>query len=291
MSLDTGNGQAVDRDKVVRFHEVSFYFCDLPDDDTGEIEAAGTVNQVFTQLDLELPSGMLSVVGENGIGKSTLLMLAGARLIPTNGRVTLFGRDTNEFAEAHQRPELEEERNRLVSVIYQNMEFETNESIGTLLEAVAEMGNFGGSSDEFLSELRSALELDPVLNKRMQELSKGQLQRAVIAFSLLYGSHLVIMDEPVFALEQPQKERTFEYLLDYSRRSGTSIYYSAHDLDLTQKYSDTMLLLQKNDAPLIGPTSQIYTRDNLEQAFQAPLDTLYRRDYLYREMLMHTLKR
>lgn len=291
MNGEKGNGQAADRNGVVRFRDVSFYFSDLPDDDSGGIEAVGAVNQVFSQLNLELPAGMLSVVGENGIGKSTLLMLAGARLIPTAGNVTLYGRDTSEFAEARQRPELEEKRNRLVSVIYQNMEFETNESIGTLLEAVAEMGNYGGSSDEFLEELRDPLELDAVLSKRMQELSKGQLQRAIIAFSLLYGSRMVIMDEPVFALEQPQKERTFEYLLDYSRRSGTSIYYSAHDLDLTQKYSDTMLLLQKTDAPLIGPTSEIYTRDNLEQAFQAPLDTLYRRDHLYREMLMHTLKR
>ncbi len=291
MSLNEGDGQFVERDTVVRFNDVSFYFSDLPDDGGGEIEAAGAVNQVFTQLNLELPAGMLSVVGENGIGKSTLLMLAGARLIPTEGHVTVLGRDTRDFASAHERAELEEERNRLVSVIYQNMEFETDESIGTLLEAVAEMGNFGGSSDTFLAELRSALELDTVLDKRMQELSKGQLQRSIIAFSLLYGSQMVIMDEPVFALEQPQKERAFEYLLDYSRRSGTSIYYSAHDLDLTQKYSDKMLLLQKNDRPLIGKTSEIYTRDNLEHAFQAPLDTLYRRDYLYREMLMHTLKR
>lgn len=271
---------------AVRFKNVSFYYTDLPDDDSAELEAANTVNQVFSDLTLTLPRGMLSVVGENGIGKSTLMLLAAGRLFPTEGKVHVFGRDTDDFRAAPSHPDLEEERNKLVSVIYQNLEFETNETIGELTEAVAEMGVYSGDRQALLSDLRSVLELDSFLDKRMQELAKGQLQRAIIAFSLLYGSRMVVMDEPVFALEQPQKERTFEYLLDFSRNSDTTIYYSAHDLDLTQKYSDTMLLLQKKDTPRVGPTRELYTRENLEHAFQAPMDTLYRREHLFREMLM-----
>ena len=271
---------------AVQFTDVSFYYTDLPDDGSADVEAVNTVNQVFSDLALTLPRGMMSVVGENGIGKSTLMLLAAGRLFPTEGTVHIFGRDTNDFREAPSRPELEEERNKLVSVIYQNLEFETNETIGELIEAVAEMGVYSGDTQALLSDLRSVLELDSFLDKRMQELAKGQLQRAIIAFSLLYGSRMVVMDEPVFALEQPQKERTFEYLLDFSRNSGTTIYYSAHDLELTQKYSDTMLLLQKKDPPRVGPTADLYTRENLEHAFQAPMDTLYQREHLFREMLM-----
>lgn len=276
---------------AARFTGVSFYYTDLPDDESAEIQAAANVNEVFSGLDLSLPQGMVSVVGENGIGKSTLVLLAAARLFPVEGAVHLFDRDTRDFHGATEDPDLEDERNRLVSVIYQNLEFETNEPIGDLMETVAQMGNYGSSSGEFLQELHKVLELESFLGKRMQELSKGQLQRAIIAFSLLYGSKMIVMDEPVFALEQPQKERAFEYLLDFSRRTGTTIYYSVHDLDLTQKYSDTMLLLQKNDAPRVGPTEELYTRENLEHAFQAPMDTLYRRDNLFREMLMHTARR
>ncbi len=271
---------------AVHFTDVSFYYTDLPEDESADIEPVNQVNQVFSNLTLTLPRGMMSVVGENGIGKSTLMLLAAGRLFPTEGTVHIFGRNSGDFKEALSRPELEEERNKLVSVIYQNLEFETNETIGELMEMVAEMGVYSGDTQQLLSELRSVLELDSFLDKRMQEVAKGQLQRAIIAFSLLYGSRMVVMDEPVFALEQPQKERAFEYLLDFSRKSGTTIYYSVHDLDLTQKYSDKMLLLQKNDEPRVGPTEELYTRENLEHAFQAPLDTLYRRDHLFREMLM-----
>lgn len=282
---------SAENEPAVIMKDVNFYYTDLPDDESAEAQPATEVNEVFADLSIELPTGMLSVVGENGIGKSTLMMLAAARLFPTKGIVHLFGEDTATFVQAHRNPDLEEQRNKLVSVIYQNMEFETNEPIGELMEMVAEMGTYRTDSGQLLSELQSILELGEVLGKRMQDLSKGQLQRAIIAFSLLYGSRMIVMDEPVFALEQPQKERAFDYLLDFSRRTDTTIYYSAHDLDLTKKYSDSMLLIQKNDPPLVGATSELYTRENLERAFQAPLDTLYRRDHLFREMLSNVSKR
>lgn len=54
------------------------------------------------------------------------------------------------------------------------------------------------------------------LSLTTQTLSEGQLQRAIIAFSLLYGSRVIMMDEPVFALEDRQKDRTFESLMHYA---------------------------------------------------------------------------
>lgn len=272
------------QDIPIRFDAVSYFYADVDEESS---DAAAGVTQVFSHLSLELPTGMLSVLGENGIGKSTFMLLAGARFQPTAGDVYLFGRNTKDFEGAPESPELEEARNRIASFVYQNMEFETDEPIGDLLEYVYENGFHESKDTGFLSELHEVLELSGELHKKTQNLSKGALQRTIIAFSMLYGSRSIFMDEPVFALEEPQKDRVFDYLRNFSRRTGTPIYYSAHNLDLTEKYSDYMLLFRKQDEPLVGPTSELFTRDNLEQAYRVPLQTLYRREYLYREMLNH----
>ena len=88
---------------------------------------------VFTDLNLSLPDGVVSLIGQNGTGKSTMLLLAGGRLSPSTGKVMLDGQDTSEFKS-------EKERDKYAAFIYQNMEFETEENIGMLLELVYENG-------------------------------------------------------------------------------------------------------------------------------------------------------
>jgi energy-coupling factor transporter ATP-binding protein EcfA2 len=287
---------------IVSFENVSFYYGPA---DAGSGDAAGgtgaggapraienpeEIAEVFSGLDLELPSGVLSLVGENGTGKSTLLLLAGARLFPTAGRVRLFGRDTDEFAGAVMDPELELERNRYVSFVYQNMEFETEAPVGDLMEFVLENGFHESGGGKLLEDARRELELEDILHKRTQELSKGELQRTIVGFSVLYGSNLVILDEPVFAVEPGRQERSFEFLMRFAAEYGASLYYSAHNLELTRKYSEYMLLFSKDGGIRLGATEELYNRETIEAAYKAPMDTLYRKDYLHRQMLtnVHT---
>jgi ABC-type cobalamin/Fe3+-siderophores transport system ATPase subunit len=186
---------------------------------------------------------------------------------------------------------VEEERNKLVSFVYQNLEFESEAPVGDLIETVYRNGFHGEYHEQLLTDIRSALELDSFLTLKTQQLAKGQLQRAIIAFSLLYGSRLIMMDEPVFALEEPQKDRTFGFLTEFSRAYSVPIYYSAHNLDLTEKYSDYMLLFSRTGDFTIGPTEDLFNRDLIEEAYQAPLDALHQRDNLYREMLLNQSRR
>jgi ABC-type cobalamin/Fe3+-siderophores transport system ATPase subunit len=293
---------------IVSFRDVSFYFG--PQDAEGPADGAATgdshsrasgmgpgdqppravehpeeIAEVFSGLTLDVPAGVVSLVGENGTGKSTLLLLAGARLFPTAGRVELFGRDTRDFARAAVDPELELERNRYVSFVYQNMEFETEDPVGDLMDFVFENGFHGEGTEGLVAETQKALELEGFLHKRTQELSKGELQRTIVGFSILYGSKLVILDEPVFAVELERQERTFEFLTRFAAEYDTSVYYSAHNLELTRKYSDYLMLFSKDGGLQLGPTSELFTRETVEQAYKAPYDTLYRKDYLHRQML------
>ncbi len=275
---------------AVRFENVGFYYpkqeIEVVDDSIEAIQSPDEITQVFSGVTADLPAAMMSLVGQNGIGKTTLLLLAGARLFPHEGTVTVFGTDTKRFVDAAIEPDLEQERNRLVSFIYQNMEFESQDPVGELMEFVYENGFYEQTDASLLDEIKAAFEMERFLNLKTQQLAKGQLQRAIIAFSLLYGSRMIMMDEPVFALEEPQKDKVFGFLLEYSRSRRIPIYYSAHNLELTQKYSDFMLLFSKTGDFKIGPTSELFNREEIEAAYQAPMDSLYRRDNLYREVML-----
>jgi len=252
------------------FRGVSFRY---PDGDT----------DIFNDLDLELPPGIVSLIGQNGTGKSTLLLLASGRLLPTRGQVMIRGRDTRDLAE-------ESERQSLVSYIYQNMEFETAEPIADLLRFVKNGGALRGEPLGIVEDLVEVFELRPILHRRMQQVSKGELQRAILAFSLLYGSPLLAMDEPIFALEDRQKKAVMAHLAGLARAGTVSVYYSVHELDLSQEYSDHLILFSRNAPPRIGPTSEIFTRDTIENAYEVPFHMLKRREELYRAYLVKLLR-
>jgi iron complex transport system ATP-binding protein len=250
----------------VRLERVSFFY---PETET----------LVFQDLSLELPPCVVTLVGQNGTGKSTLLLLAAGLLLPSEGNVLLRGIDTRAFKE-------ETGRQRHVSFVYQNMEFETEESIGDLLAYVYEHGFHERRDARLIPELVKVCELGPVLAKRTQEVSKGELQRAIVAFSLLYGSRIVMMDEPIFALEEPQKHRVMGFLVEYIRDRGMSLYYSVHELDISEKYSDWLLLFHRGRPPQLGPTRELFNRENIENAYEVPFTMLRTKESLYRKILL-----
>jgi ABC-type cobalamin/Fe3+-siderophores transport system ATPase subunit len=256
------------------FKDVSFRWFDEDDNSS---------RPVFAGLNLELPHGVVSLVGQNGTGKSTLLALAAGSIVPDEGQVLVRGVDTRRLRD-------ERERQRHTSFVFQNMEFETEESIGELLAQVHAAGFHAVKRPELLGELISVFELEPVLGRRTQEVSKGELQRTILAFSLLYGSPILVMDEPIFALEDQQKRRALGYLREYARREGISLYFSLHELDLSREYSDWLLLFSRSEPPRLGPTAELFSRDTIERAYEVPFDMLKRREELYRRVLIEALK-
>jgi ABC-type cobalamin/Fe3+-siderophores transport system ATPase subunit len=233
---------------------------------------------VFHNLSLRLPAGVVALVGQNGTGKSTLMLLASGIAVPSDGTVLLRGLDTQRLRDT-------QTRQRHVSLIHQNMEFETEEPIGDLLAQVYLSGYHEEHSEEFVRELVRVFELQDVLLKRTQEVSKGELQRTLLAFCLLYGSRILMMDEPVFAMEDHQKRSAMGFLYEYVRAKGLTWYYSAHELDLSEQYSDQAVLFRPDQDLLIGPTAEVHARDQLERAYDAPYDTLKQREELYRQTL------
>jgi iron complex transport system ATP-binding protein len=259
-------------DAEISFEHVSFRYADP------ELGSAPSTD-VFTDVSLDLPSGVISLVGQNGSGKSTFLLLAGGSLLPDAGTVRVRGHDTTGLRD-------EERRHRLVSIVYQNLEFETEKPIGELLDEVYASGFHEQKSGELVRELMNVFELTPFLGRRTQEVSKGELQRTILAFSLLYGSPVLLMDEPIFALEDAQKERVMAYLCGYVRNHGLCLLYSVHELDLSERFSDFLLLFPPGAPPQLGRTQDMFTREKIEEAYQVPFVMLRRKEEIFRQRLI-----
>lgn len=259
---------------------------------------------VFDYFTASLPGGFTSLIGPNASGKSTFMLLAGGRVKPQQGKVLLFGKDIAALDEAS--------RSRLASFIYQNMEFEQDDPVKSLLEQVqtagtenAGQGTAGGCgaksvaagtenaaqnasgniAQPALSDVISVFELEKILDRKLNGISKGEMQRVLMAFAVLYGSKSIFMDEPMFAMEDAQKHKAMEYLRDYSTKNKIPIFIAMHELDLSRKYAENVLLFYPNRDIDFGTPDEVLTNEALEKAYGVPVALLRETEALNRKSL------
>jgi len=285
---------------LIRFSDVTFAW---PDPETGlmdRFDDGSLKNPVFDSFSAEIPGGLISLTGPNGSGKSTFMLLAGARIMPVRGSIKLADRDTRVLSgvwadDSGTRgtglsPEVEHERNLICSFIYQNMEFETEANdvttVGSMLEFVFLNGGHAGRDERFLKETISAFELEALRSRKIDALSKGEIQRVLLGFSALYGSKVIMMDEPIFALEQQQKEKALDFFKNLNRETGVSVIVSLHELSLTRSFADTVLLFYPDRRIDMGSPEEVLTEQALEEAYGVPAGMLYDSEKLARSVLL-----
>lgn len=270
----------------IEFNDVSFTYPAVE----GDLDSDGNAIEpraVFEHFSAQFPGGFVSLVGPNGSGKSTFMLLASGRLVPTAGKVLMMGKDIAMMTG--------EAKNMYASVIYQNMEFETEDKVRDLLSQVYASGTLQGKAQgirggDLLAEVIDVFELSAVLDHTLTGVSKGEIQRVLLAFSILYGSVSVFMDEPLFAMEYPQKEKALAYLRDYCKKKGTTIYISMHELDLTRRFAEKVLLFYPNRDMSFGTAEEVLTDEDLEKAYGLPVEMLKRGEEYTRRDLTDTAK-
>ncbi len=291
-------------DSFIDFFDVSFSW---PDPETGlaATDAEGKpLPPLFHGFTGSIPQGFISLTGPNGSGKSTFMLLASGRIFPSSGRVELFGKNTRIvgglWADDAGTPgpglteRIESSRNSICSFIYQNMEFdeqaETAGSIGSVLEIVSQSGGASTNDQTFFNHVVETFELTGLLNRKMNHLSKGETQRLLLALSALYGSKSIVMDEPIFALEQRQKEKSLEFFRDIYREKGVSIMVSLHELALTRKYAETVLLFHPDRRMEMGSPEEVLTKESLEAAYGVPAAMLHDAETSLRQAMLERLR-
>ena len=199
---------------------------------------------IAENLNLKLEQGQLvSLVGGNGIGKSTLLRTLTGIQKPLAGTVTLNEKDIHQYEPL---------------ALAQNLSLVLTEKLPpsnlTVFELIA-LGRqpytnwLGKLSAEDLEKIAQAIALthiEHLVDKKHYEISDGQLQIVLIARALAQDTPLIILDEPTTHLDLFHKVSVFKLLKKLSQETNKCILFSTHDIDLAIQLSDEMIVMTED---------------------------------------------
>jgi zinc transport system ATP-binding protein len=110
---------------------------------------------------------------------------------------------------------------------------------------------------------------EQLLDANVGTLSGGQFQKVLIAFALLGGPNVLLVDEPTASLDELSEERIYELLQSLQKKNGMTILLVSHDLSVVYRNADFVLCLSKGK-PCMGPPKEILTPAMLEELYAAP---------------------
>ncbi|MFJ1456718.1 dipeptide ABC transporter ATP-binding protein [Nocardia sp. N2S4-5] len=204
------------------------------------------------------PGRTHAVVGESGSGKTTALRIAMGLAKPTSGAVRFDGIDITGLSWRRLRP-----LRRRFQLVHQNP-FASLDPRFTVRDSVIEpLVSFGvGSRSD--RRARAAELLDQValprtfLERRPAELSGGQRQRVAIARALALEPDVVLLDEPVSALDVSVQEQILDLLTDLQQRLGLTYLFVSHDLAVVARVAHTVSVFEQGRVVESGATATIF---------------------------------
>ncbi len=203
-------------------------------------------------LSLVVTSGeFLTLLGPSGCGKSTTLRLIGGFERPDAGEVRIGGDAMGGWA-PHRRP---------VNTVFQNYALFPHMTVGENVGFGLEMASVAG--DERRRRVGEALEmvrLPDVGARAPRELSGGQQQRVALARALVNRPAVVLLDEPLGALDLKLRREMQSELKTLNRETGATFIYVTHDQDEALTMSDRIAVMEHGHLRQIGSPAEIYER-------------------------------
>ena len=199
-----------------------------------------------------MPGETLGIVGESGSGKTTLLNTVLGLLTPSAGRVVFDGRDLAI-------PGARQAASRHMAVVFQDP-YASLDPRMTVAELLAEPIRIHGGTD-IAARARTALDQVRLplsaLGRFPHEFSGGQRQRIAIARALMLNPKLVVLDEPVSALDVSIQQDIMALLGELKRELGVAYLLVAHDLAIVAELSDRIGVMYGGQLLELGDTAQV----------------------------------
>jgi len=213
-----------------------------------------------------LPRGSIAaLVGVNGSGKSTLFKAIMGFLPLAEGRVEILGRPIREALKAN-----------FVAYVPQSEDVDWNFPV--LVEDVVMMGRYGHmgllrlprrADRDSVSAALERVGMADLRKRQIGELSGGQRKRVFLARAIAQEGQVILLDEPFTGVDVTTEETIISLLQDL-RAEGRLMLVSTHDLGSVPQFCDHAVLIRRT-VLAHGPTSEVFTRANLERTFGGAL--------------------
>ncbi len=199
----------------------------------------------------------VGIVGESGSGKTTLA-LSVMRLISSQGRITLDGRDIDGLSRRDMRPLRGD-----MQIVFQDP-FGSLSPRMSIVEIISEglsihHPDAARNPRDAVAEIMVEVGLDPAtMDRYPHEFSGGQRQRIAIARAMILRPKVVILDEPTSALDMTVQVQIVDLLRDLQTKYGLAYIFISHDLKVVRALSHKVMVMQRGDVVEAGTNEDIF---------------------------------
>ncbi|WP_239773101.1 ATP-binding cassette domain-containing protein [Mammaliicoccus sp. I-M36] len=186
----------------------------------------------------------VSIIGESGVGKTSLLNILGLLDTKFQGEYTLFDSNIKDLSQ----DKLSQWRNQKIGFVLQDSALINSLSIEDNIKLplmYAKLEKDLNAEDHF-KRIVNKIGLDSILKKKPLECSGGQRSRAVFARGIIMQPQIILSDEPTASLDSKNKNNIIDLLFDMNNEFNTTIITVTHDLDVANRH-DRVVNLERDE--------------------------------------------
>ena len=208
------------------------------------------VFRAVDRLSLDIRAGeFFALLGPSGCGKTTLLRMLAGFETPDQGRILLDGKDIAQVP-PHQRP---------VNMMFQNYALFPHLTVrDNIAFGLKRLGMPGSEIDSRVAELVALVKLEGLEKRKPDQLSGGQKQRVALARSLARRPQVLLLDEPLAALDKKLRESTQLELMELQRRLGMTFIIVTHDQEEAMTVADRIGVMDAGRLEQVATPRELY---------------------------------
>ena len=209
------------------------------------------------------------IMGPNGVGKSTLIHCINKILKPTGGTVLLNDRDVSDM-------KLKEVAEHLGYVPATSEDSFPLTVVDTVMVGLQNDFKFGTTKDD-LAKVYDALrmmKIEHLAMRNFNELSAGQHQKVVLARGLVRTPPAVLLDEPTSNLDIKHQIEVTKVLSRLPREKGMIVVMISHDINITAKYADRIIMIHDGQVFADGAPSDVLTKESIRTVYGVDADII-----------------
>lgn len=224
-------------------------------------------------ISFEIESGkVLCLVGPNGSGKTTLLKLIASLIKPSEGAIYLDGENISSYAQI----EIAKAVSYSDPHLPKTLPMRVIDFILTSRYPFHKVFQYFEGEDDLkvVESISKDLGIQQLLDRRIDQLSSGELQRVVIATALAKRPRILLLDEPSAFLDIRYRFEIMNLVKKYTRERNSVTVVALHDLHIASLYCDTVALLSSGRVVSYGTPSMVFSSDIIEKVYGVKVETV-----------------
>ena len=244
---------------AIKFEQVSFAYIGL---DGSSYNAINNIN-----LEISDTNEFITLIGETGSGKSTLVQHMNALVEPTSGTVSIYGiKVFKNVRKQNKNVKLNPLRER-VGLVFQFPEYQLFEET-VLKDIIFGPMNFKVSKEEAEERAKTVIKQvgldESYLERSPFNLSGGEKKRVSIAGILAMEPDILVLDEPTSGLDPKGRDDLLELFTAINKELNKTVIIITHDMNTVYKYASRVLVMKKGELQFDGKPLDLFTSRNLE---------------------------